>query len=116
MKKVARVASSAPMTPAQFNKEEKMFKPLNRYLHVKLVEDSTPQTASGILLPDTFNPNEEKYACVEVINVSDDVKFKNQVSEGTKVIVDKSMIDNINFMGKSINVILENYIVGVVNE
>ena len=67
-------------------------------------------------MPDTFNPNEEKYACVEVINVSDDVKFKNQVSEGTKVIVDKSMIDNINFMGKSINVILENYIVGVVNE
>jgi len=93
-----------------------MFKPLNRYLHIRMIEDKSPKTASGILLPEAFNPSEEKYACVEVVNVSDDVKFKNQVTEGTKVIVDKSMIDNINFMGKSINVILENYIVGVVSD
>lgn len=64
----------------------------------------------------SFKPTEERYTCVEVISVSEDIKFKEHVDCGDRIIVDKTMIDEINFMGKSINVILENYIVGVVND
>ena len=92
-----------------------MFKPLNRYLQVKLIEDETAKTESGILLPDAYKPEEERYVCVEVIEVSDDVKFKSQLEQGSKIIVDKTMIDKINFLGKSINVVLENYILGIIS-
>ena len=92
-----------------------MFKPVNRYVHVKLIENEAPKTQSGILLPESFKPTEERYTCVEVISVSEDIKFKEHVDCGDRIIVDKTMIDEINFMGKSINVILENYILGIIS-
>lgn len=93
-----------------------MFKPVNRYVHIEVSTTKSPETESGILLPSDFKPTEDKYASASVISSAEDVKFADLLTNGTKVIVDKSMIENVNFSGKSINVVLENYILGILDQ
>jgi len=92
-----------------------MFKPVNRYVEIALIAEEKPKTESGILLPDDFKPAEERYVPAEVLSVSDDVKFKELLTSGCTVVVDKSMVEAINFNNKNINVVLENYILGIVS-
>ena len=92
-----------------------MFKPLNRYVQINLENPEENKTDSGILLPEEYKPTEETYATATVMNFSDDVKFANRLFEGCKVVVDKKMVEKINFSNKSINVVLENYIVGILS-
>jgi co-chaperonin GroES (HSP10) len=92
-----------------------MFKPVNRYIEIALIAEEKPKTESGILLPEDFKPAEERYAIAQVLSVSEDVKFKESLTSGSTVVVDKSMIEAINFNNKSINVVLENYILGIIS-
>lgn len=92
-----------------------MFKPVNRYLHIEISPTTSPETESGILLPNDFKPAEEKYTSAMVISSAEDVKFADLLTNGTNVLVDKSMIENVNFLGKSIDVVLENYILGILH-
>jgi co-chaperonin GroES (HSP10) len=95
-----------------------MFKPVNRYIQIKLPE-ILPQTASGIVLPDDYKPTEERHATAEVVAYASDVRFKDQLvmcgGPGTSVIIDKSMIEEITVNNGKINVILDNYVVGIIN-
>jgi len=90
-----------------------MFKPVNRYIQIKL-PTVVPQTASGIVLPDDFKPTEERYGTAEVVNCAPDVRFKDQIAYGASVIIDKSMIEEITVNNKKINVVLDNYVVGII--
>ena len=92
-----------------------MFKPVNRYIQVRLPE-ARAQTATGIVLPDDFKPTEERYGTAEVVSYASDVRFKDQIACGASVIVDKSMIEEITINNKKINVVLDNYIVGIINK
>ena len=92
-----------------------MFKPVNRYVEIALIAEEKPKTESGILLPEDFKPAEERYAIAQVLSVSEDVKFKESLTSGSTVVVDKSMIEAINFNNKNINVVLENYILGIIS-
>ena len=91
-----------------------MFKPLNRHIQIEFGGTSENETATGILLPDDFKPAEHRYATATVLATSDDVKFSESLSKGTQVVVDKSMVEEIKFRDKSINVVLENYILGII--
>ena len=91
-----------------------MFKPLNRHIQIELGKANANETETGILLPDDFKPTEERYTTATVIAASDEVKFLGSLNEGTKVVVDKSMVEEIKFGNKSINVVLENYILGII--
>ena len=90
-----------------------MFSPVNRYVHIQANEDTQPETESGILLPESFDPNDDEHAIVTVISASDDVTVTKPLAPGTQIVVVKSMIEKINLLGKNTNVILENYIVGI---
>ena len=90
-----------------------MFRPVNRYIQIKLPE-LIPQTPSGIVLPDDFKPTEERYGTAEVVNYAADVRFKEQIAQGASVVVDKSMIEEITVNNEKINIILDNYIVGII--
>ena len=92
-----------------------MFKPLNRHIHIDLGTPDQNETASGILLPEEYKPTENRYATATVITASEDVKFSESLQEGTQVVIDKSMVEEINFGNKTINVILENYILGIIS-
>tara|TARA_R110002074_G_C12388199_1_gene653035 strand:- start:63 stop:332 length:270 start_codon:yes stop_codon:yes gene_type:complete len=88
-----------------------MFNPVNRYISIKLQpESSSPD--SLIVLPDDYQPEPESYAEVEAVKAAEDVRF--QVSPGTKLVVDRSMIEEISIGGTNYNVILDNYVVGIV--
>ena len=91
-----------------------MFKPVNRYIQIKLPEAPVSQTTSGIVLPDDFKPTEERYSTVEVVSYASDVRFKDQIAYGAFVIIDKSMIEEITINNGKINVVLDNYVVGII--
>ncbi len=94
-----------------------MFKPVNRYIQIKLPEIEQ-QTASGIVLPDDYKPPEERHVRAEVVAYASDIRFKDQLMMcggiGTPVVVDKSMIEEITLNNSKINVILDNYVVGII--
>ena len=92
-----------------------MFKPVNRYVQIMLPSPSESATEAGILLPDDFKPTEERHTVARVVCAADDVKFGELLINNASVIVDKSMVEEINFDNKSINVVLENYIVGIIS-
>jgi len=68
------------------------------------------------MLPADFKPKEERYVTATVLEWAADVRFKDELETGTKIIVDKSMVEEINTKNKTINVILDNYIIGIVTE
>ena len=94
-----------------------MFKPVNRYVQIELPEPAI-QTNSGIVLPDDYKPPEERHITAKVVAYASDVRFKDQLvmcgGQGTSVIIDKSMIEEITTNIGKINVILDNYVVGII--
>ena len=90
-----------------------MFKPVNRYIQIKLPEIVTNR-ASTIVLPDDFKPTVERYGIATVVNFAKDVRFKDQLLDQAQVIIDKSMIEEITVNNEKINVVLDNYVVGII--
>jgi len=91
-----------------------LFKPVNRYVLINLLNPTQNITESGIMLPDDFKPQEERYVTAEVVAWAPDVRFKEDLQVGTKIIVDKPMVEEINMKNESINIVLDNYIIGIV--
>jgi len=91
-----------------------MFKPVNRYIQIKLPEPK-PQATSTLVLPDDYKPTEARHITAEVVSYASDVRFKEQIAYGVSVIIDKSMIEEITINNSKINVVLDNYVVGIIN-
>ncbi len=89
------------------------FRPLNRYIEIELEPVEAPQTESGILLPSDFKVNEARHACVKVKSWDSDVRFANSLNENSYLIVDKSMVEDVTVNGKTINLVLDNYVLGL---
>lgn len=93
-------------------------KPVNRHLlivpHVKKNE-----TSSGVVLPDDYSPEQDMYVEATVIDVAEDCgKQFNPlrygiIGEEKKIIVDRSMIQEVNVRDKTHYLVLENYVVGI---
>ena len=66
-----------------------------------------------IVLPDDYKPAEERYATVEVKEVADDVRFK--LVPSSKIVIDRSMLEEITIGHTNYSVILDNYVVGIVS-
>lgn len=88
-----------------------MFKPVNRYVWVKFPTAPENTTESGIVLPDDFKIKEERYAAATVVQAAPDVRFP--IENGSHVVVDKSMIEEINVNNELFTLVLDNYILGV---
>ena len=87
-----------------------MFKPVNRHILIDL-DQRTDEQKSLIVLPEDYQPEQQKHSVVRVLEKSDDVKFDLLV--GSKIVVDSSMIEEIVINNTIYNIILENYVVGV---
>ena len=107
--------SSAQTIAVQY--EVEMFKPVNRYIQISLPQPKS-KPESNLLLPDDYKPVEERYVTVKVVAFASDVRFKDQLVMhggcGTSVIIDKSMIEEITINNSKINVVLDNYVVGII--
>tara|TARA_Y100000592_G_scaffold97439_1_gene168195 strand:- start:3308 stop:3613 length:306 start_codon:yes stop_codon:yes gene_type:complete len=89
------------------------FKPLNRYIQIEVEPVKPPQTETGILLPNDFKVQEARHACVKVISWDSEVRFADCLKKNTWLMVDKSMIEEVNVRGNTINLVLDNYVLGL---
>tara|TARA_Y100001963_G_C6655864_1_gene388012 strand:- start:236 stop:502 length:267 start_codon:yes stop_codon:yes gene_type:complete len=88
-----------------------MFKPVNRHILI-----STPIEEEGaptIILPEDYKPTKEKYTSVRVLATADDIRF--ELSDESEIIIDQSMVERIVINQTTYNVILDNYVVGIIN-
>lgn len=92
------------------------FKPLNRYIEIEVEPTRAPQTESGILLPNDFKVEEARHACVKVKSWDKEVRFANSLNKNSYLIVDKSMVENVTVNGETINLILDNYVLGLLTQ
>tara|TARA_R100000664_G_C2694494_1_gene97268 strand:- start:349 stop:621 length:273 start_codon:yes stop_codon:yes gene_type:complete len=89
-----------------------MFKPVNRYVLVDLPKSKEGTLESMIVLPEDYKPEKERYTQVTTVECADDVRFP--IPAGSKLVIDRSMIEEISVGGTIYNVILDNYIVGII--
>ena len=94
-----------------------MLKPANRHLlivpHVKKNETST-----GVILPEDYSPEQDTYIVATVIDIAPDcdkqfrhLRYGNL--DTNKIIVDRSMIQEVALKDKTHYLVLENYVIGV---
>jgi len=88
-----------------------VLRPVNRHI---VVDYRPPQesTESGILLPDDYKPPTEDYIVVGVLATSDDVSIRCDVED--QIVIDKKMLQEITFDHSNYYLILENYVIGVI--
>ena len=90
-----------------------MLKPVNRYILVEVPKPSENLQALSIVLPDDYKAEQESHATVSVLGVASDVRF--DLSDASQIGVDRSMIEEINVGGTIYNIILDNYVIGIVD-
>ena len=93
---------------------EASFIPVNRRLKLAFppVEESTSK--SGVLLPDSYVKAPQKFKRAQVLSVSLDCSEAFRSCVGKDVFVECSMVEKIDLFGEEINLVLENYILGIV--
>ena len=89
-----------------------MFKPVNRHILIEVGGSAEAPEEPLIVLPEDYKPEKSRYVEASVAEVADDVRL--DLKRGAKLIIDRSMIEEI-VLGRTIyNVILDNYVVGVI--
>ena len=68
-------------------------------------------TNSVVLLPEDYKPEEQRYSEVTVLRAADDVRF--DICQNNKIIVDRSMVEQITIGSTNYDVILDNYVIGI---
>ncbi|MBT96445.1 MAG: hypothetical protein CL431_10820 [Acidimicrobiaceae bacterium] len=92
-----------------------ILKPVNRHLtiipHVKKNETNT-----GVLVPDDFEMEEDRYIPATVLDIAKDCSPEIQMLRASdsprQVIVQRAMVEEVSVGDKSYYVILENYVIG----
>jgi hypothetical protein len=88
-----------------------MFKPVNRYILIE-VRGDTELEEPLIVLPEDYKPEKSRYVEAHALEIADDTRL--DLEKGVKLIIDRSMIEEI-VIGRTIyNVILDNYVVGII--
>ena len=92
-------------------------KPVNRYLLV-VPHVSENQTNSGVLLPEDYKPEEDRFIEATVLDIAPDCsehirKIKYNMLPDKKIIIDRTMLEKVSVKEKTYHMILENYVVGV---
>ena len=92
-------------------------KPRNRHLTV-VPHFTEAKTENGVLLPEDYNPEQTRYIEATVVDVAPDCSdhirsMRYESSEQCKILIDSSMLQQVNVKGKRIHLILENYVMGV---
>lgn len=89
------------------------FKPVNRYIQIDLATRGEKEE-SIVLLPENFKKPEEKYVQCVCLSSADDVRFFLKPKD--ELIIDRKMVEEITVNDKVFHVILDNYVLGVVQK
>ena len=93
------------------------FKPVNRHLRV-VPHVQKNETNTGVLLPEDYKPEEARYIEATAIDVADDCnkQFRHLrlgTIDNNKIVIDRTMVEEVKLKDKTHFLILENYVVGV---
>jgi hypothetical protein len=86
------------------------FKPFNRFIQVRPLEDGEQEETPMIILPDDFKAPQSPYLTCEVLHRADNVSL--ELPQGSKIVVERSMLNEITTNGETIYLVLENYVYG----
>jgi hypothetical protein len=89
-----------------------MLNPVNRYIWINVPTTDADNKESLIVLPDDYRAPEERFVRVSAVKAADDVRF--DVVRDDEMVVDRSMIEEITIGATIYNVILDNYVVGII--
>ena len=97
------------------------FKPTNRHLLLKEVEEKKIDESPTILVPDDYNVKITPYGVYEVVAMASDCTKLPPRQRGTghknivrKVVVPNNMVESISIHGETLLLVLENHVKGVI--
>ena len=80
------------------------FKPCNRYILIQTEEEQ--QSKSAVLLPEDYKPKQEGFVTAKVLATSEEAsEFAN-----------KAMTEKVKVSGETLTLILQNYVMGVLED
>jgi len=89
------------------------FEPLNRYLLLSLIKEEKEEKKSTILVPEDYSEIvRSRYETYGVVAIAKDCEKIPRDYVGQKVVVDNTMVEEVNIKGQTHYLILENYIYG----
>ena len=94
----------------------KTLKPLNR--HITIVPHFTKKKETDVLLPEGYKQQESRFVKATIVDVASDctetlrhARYTGQ--GGCEVVVDRSMIEEVEIGERTHYVVLENYVLGI---
>ena len=93
-----------------------MLKPRNRHILITpdFIQNQQQREQVGILLPDDYKEETNKYCAARVLDVSPDVSVS--VKDNSDILVDRGMIETIEHNGETSYMILENYVIAQIED
>tara|TARA_R110000824_G_scaffold377430_1_gene568744 strand:- start:820 stop:1092 length:273 start_codon:yes stop_codon:yes gene_type:complete len=88
------------------------FIPTNRYLLIERL-DFEQEDITYVLLPSDYE-KQEIYGCFQILESAEDCNADYE--EGERIVVLNSMVETINIAGNEFLVLLENHVIGFVEE
>ena len=88
------------------------FTPFNRHILIDIIEEEEEEKKHSFLLPDDYKKQKSPYVLCKVRNFSYDCKI--DITTNMDIVVQRSMIEMIEIMGKTYYLVLENYVYGSV--
>ncbi len=82
--------------------------PLNR--HLLVLPSFEKQEETKIVLPESYKKPESPYIICDVLGISSDCKI--EVDIGNRIVVERSMIQELKAAGETNYLVLENYVYG----
>ncbi len=89
-----------------------ILEPRNRHLLVVPGDIHEEEEERAVLLPDNYRKPQSPYAAVSVLAVAPDVG--QHILAGDMLMVERSMLKEVPFEGETFYLVLENYILGVI--
>ena len=91
------------------------FKPYNRHLVVDLIEQKQ-EDKSLVVLPTDYKKPENPHVKCLVKDISEKSIYHGEIDVGDTIVVERRMLDKIEFDGKTAYLVLENYIYGRIED
>ena len=91
-----------------------MLNPRNRHLLVVPQDTQEQEEDSAVLLPENYRKPQSPYVAVSVMAAAPDVS--QLLIAGDTLVVERSMLKEVTFRGESFYLVLENYILGIVEQ
>ena len=86
--------------------------PRNRHLLVIPQDEQEQEEERAVLLPENYRKPQSPYAAVSVLSVAPDVS--QLLMAGDTLVVERCMLKEVTFEGETFYLVLENYILGIV--